>query len=64
MISYEVKAQADGTYEFAFKGASTDTKPTGAHDGMTIANGSTFFEMDTQEVSFYDGDSSDWFAQP
>lgn len=64
MISYSVKAQKAGDFEFAFKGASTDTKPTGVCDNMTIANGSTFFEMDTQEVYFYDGANSDWFAQP
>ena len=64
MISYSVRAQLATNAEFSFKGLSTDTKPTGSHDGQTIANGSTFFEMDTQEVYFYDGDSSDWLAQP
>lgn len=64
MISYSVKALGHDNFEFAFKGASTDTKPTGVCDDMKIANGSTFFEMDTQEVYFYDGDTSDWFAQP
>ena len=64
MISYSVKAQTKDTCEFSFKGASTDTKPTVEHDGHKIGNGSTFFEMDTQNVYFYDGDSDDWFAQP
>ena len=64
MISYGVRAQTVDGYEFSFKGLSTDTKPTGEKDGKTIANGSTFFEMDTQEVYFYDGDSSDWLPQP
>lgn len=64
MISYEVKAQKENTYEFKFKGSSEDTKPTGECDGMAIANGSAFFEMDTQDVYFYDGEANDWFDQP
>ena len=64
MISYEVRAQKENDFEFGFKGLSTDTKPTVAHNNMPIANGSTFFEMDTQQVFFYDGDTSDWLAQP
>ena len=34
-------------------GLSTDEKPTGTYEGRKIANGSTFFEMDTQNVKFY-----------
>lgn len=64
MISYEVKAQTVDKSEFSFKGLSTDTKPTVEHDGINIANGSTFFEMDTQEVYFYDGATDDWLEQP
>ena len=64
MISYAVKAFEAGNAKFSFQGASTDTKPTGTYNSMVIANGSTFFEMDTQEVYFYDGDNSTWFAQP
>lgn len=64
MISYKAKNYGPDSYDFSFKGASTDTKPTVEHDGMKIANGSTFFEMDTQTCYFYDGDNNDWFAQP
>ena len=64
MISYSVRANETDTVIFSFKGLSTDTKPTGTHDGQTIANSSTFFEMDTQEVYFYDGGSGSWLAQP
>lgn len=64
MISYTVRAQGPDDAEFGFKGKSTDTKPTGTYVGQKIANGSTFFEMDTQEVYFYDGDADDWLAQP
>ena len=63
MISYSLTAQTDSTYEFGFKGLSTDTKPTGVHDGKTIANGSTFFEMDTQAVFYYDGGTDSWLGQ-
>lgn len=33
-------------------GLSTDTKPTGTFAGKPIANGSSFFEMDTQNVNW------------
>lgn len=64
MISYSVKAQLKDTAEFAFKGLSTDSKPTDVFIGKNIGNGSTFFEMDTQEVYFYDGGTNSWLAQP
>ena len=50
--------------ELSFKGLSTDTKPTETWMSQKIVNGSTFFEMDTQEVFFYDEDQDDWLAQP
>lgn len=49
---------------WAFKGKSTDPKPTGKWNGTIIKNGSTYFAMDTQEVYFYDGESETWFTQP
>lgn len=51
---------AIGEEVFSFKGLSTDTKPTGEYMGKTIANGSSFFEMDTKKVVFYDGASETW----
>lgn len=45
---------------FSFKGLSTDSKPTGEYMGKNIANGSSFFELDTQDIKFYDADSQDW----
>lgn len=54
----------DTTNELSFKGLSTDTKPTGKYDDLAIINGSTFFEMDTQEVYFYDGTTDSWLDQP
>ena len=64
MISYSVTAYDENGALFKFKGLSTNTKPTVSHDGQPIANASTFFEMDTQEVYFYDGDTNDWLPQP
>lgn len=47
-----------------FKGKSTDTKPTVSFDSLKITNGSTFFEMDTQDVYFYDESTESWLPQP
>lgn len=46
--------------KFELSGLSTDTKPTGTFAGKTIANGSSFFEMDTQNVKFYDAENDAW----
>ena len=54
----------DTANELSCKGLSTDTKPTVKYDDLKIINGSTFFEMDTQQVFFYDGDTDDWLEQP
>lgn len=59
-----ITAERDGgnvnTATFSFMGLSTDTKPTDKWEGTIIKNGSTFFEMDTQKVIFYDGNSKTW----
>lgn len=54
----------DVTNELSFKGLSTDTKPTVKYNDLAILNGSTFFEMDTQSIYFYDGSTDTWLAQP
>ena len=64
MVTYKVQPQGEDDFKFGFSGLSTDTKPTGVHDNMKIANSSTFFEMDTQECYFYDGGTDSWLAQP
>lgn len=56
--------KSDVNEPLSFKGLSTDTKPTVKFNSLPIFNGSTFFEMDTQEVYFYDGDTNDWLPQP
>jgi len=45
---------------FELVGKSTDTKPTGKYMGMNIDNGSSFFEIDTQSVKFYDDSNDSW----
>lgn len=51
---------SDGTPRYDFMGKSTDTKPTVSFNGKPIKNGSTFFEMDTKTVFFYDEDTDTW----
>ena len=43
-------------------GKSTDEKPVGAYEGYRIMNGSTFVEMDTGIVYFYDEANQSWIA--
>lgn len=57
-------SKEDTTNELSFKGLSTDTKPTVNYNSLKITNGSTFFQMDTQEVYFYDEATESWLAQP
>ena len=45
---------------FEFRGLSGDEKPTETYKSIKIANGSTFIEMDTEDVLFYDEESGDW----
>lgn len=41
-------------------GKSTDTKPTVKLKNTKIPNGSTFLEMDTGDIYFYDSDTDAW----
>ena len=47
-------------YTLSLVGLSTDEKPTGVIQGLKITNGSTFFEMDTQKVKFFDEENTAW----
>ena len=58
MITNDIGYQ--NAIKLALNGLSTDSKPTGTYEGKSIANGSTFFEMDTQAVKFYDADNDIW----
>jgi hypothetical protein len=60
MITYDVNKQIGNEAELAFKGLAADTKPTGTYDGYDLMNGSSFFEMDTQNVKFYDAENDVW----
>lgn len=41
-------------------GLSTDTKPTDIVDGKPVKNGSTFIEMDTGHVYWFNADAGSW----
>lgn len=58
MITNSIGYQDAVKYELV--GLSGDDKPTGTYDGKKIANGSTFFEIDTQVVKFYDAENDTW----
>jgi phage tail tube protein FII len=60
MISVTCTDMAGDKAEMAFKGLSTDTKPTVSYGGRQILNGSSFFEIDTQNLVFYDGGTDSW----
>lgn len=58
------KLKQGAKYEFPFSGLSTDTKPTVTyHYGgaeMPIANASSFMEIDTKKLFFYDEEHETW----
>ena len=56
--------KTDLSSPLSFKGLSTDTKPTVMFEDVQITNGSSFFEMDTQDCYFYDGGTDTWLTQP
>lgn len=60
MVTYVKSMTKANPPEFEFKGLSSDTKPTDEIDGVKIGNGSSFFEMDTQNVKFYDISTQTW----
>ena len=43
-------------------GKSTDEKPIKIYDGFGIANGSTYFEMHTMKLYFYDAENHMWLG--
>lgn len=44
----------------SFKGLSSDTKPVETFQGLEIPNGSSFLEIDTQNMFFYDAENKTW----
>lgn len=63
MITVKYTSLNNGKMEMSFKGLSTDTKPTVEYQGNKILNGSSFFEIDTQKLAFYDGESNTWLEE-
>lgn len=60
MITYGKKVQTSTAYEFDFTGLSSDTKPIGTYEGSKIGNGSSFMELDTKAIKFYDEEHDTW----
>ncbi len=59
MITYTGKPKTEKYYQYDFTGLSTDEKPT-VEDFPDMRNGSTFFEMNTKKVFFYDAENGQW----
>lgn len=59
MITYTGMSKTETTYEYDFMGMSTDTKPTIA-DFPLMRNGSSFMEMDTKKLYYYDAENDAW----
>lgn len=57
MVTLEMNTHSD---KLSLCGLSTDTKPTNTFQGKKIVNGSTFLEVDTQNVFFYDEEHNTW----
>lgn len=60
MITVDIGLDKDLKGVMEFKGLSTDTKPTENYEGIPIRNGSSFLEIDTQDVKFYNGATNTW----
>ncbi|MBQ9567648.1 MAG: hypothetical protein IJR31_06190 [Lachnospiraceae bacterium] len=60
MVTYDSIAKTEEEYSFSFKGKSTDIKPTGHYDGMKIKNGSSYMEIDTKTLYYYDASTDTW----
>ena len=60
MITYDGMARDAQSKTFAFKGLSSDTKPTGSYDGYVIENGSSFMELDTKTLFYYNEGAQTW----
>lgn len=52
-----------GKFLVEFRGLEGDDKPTSI-SGATIENGSSFLEMDTGKVYYYDLENTTWVTTP
>lgn len=46
-----------------FFGLSKDEKPVGTVNGVKVANGSIFIEIDTQKTYMFDEENQIWYEQ-
>ena len=60
MLSFSIVGVKSNDRVLELSGLSTDEKPIGEVDGVRIVNGSTFFEMDTCNISIYDEENQKW----
>ena len=54
----EVKGEVEAI-NVELRGLSTDTKPTEVNE-REVGNGSTFIEIDTGKIFFYDAENKEW----
>ena len=59
-VTVDSKIKTEDGMKYDFEGLSTDTKPLNTYGGEVIANGSTFMELNTHQISFYDGENNQW----
>lgn len=53
----------DGKAIMELRGKSTDTKPITSYMGYYIANGSTFYEINSGKLFMFDADAGAWVEQ-
>ena len=63
MITAERVSGTNEAAKWKFTGLSDDDKPTVEWEGTKILNSSSFFEMDTFKVSFYNGATDAWISK-
>ena len=59
MITYTGESKTTDKVVYDFNGLSTDTKPT-LTDYPNMDNGSSFMEMDTKTLKFFDLANEQW----
>ena len=59
MVTYTGISKTENTYQYDFEGLSSDSKPTIA-EYPDMRNGSSFLEMDTKKIYFYDETNAQW----
>ena len=59
MISFNGTPKSNNDSDYDFMGLSTDTKPT-IEEYPNMRNGSSFFEMDSKKLYFYDAENEQW----